>query len=384
MTIWIVPTRQGGMGSVVDDSLPGNKGMDQMAQQYGWIDSQSTQGQLLVTQAGILQPGSNTPNGLNSSDPNVANLWKQQQQMQQQQSTTPPPTTPPTTPQIPGPPSVAPGVPPPPGALPPPPSNIDPTTLPPPGGMMGGQLPPTVPGGFLQPRTGGPPQLLAGGPPTGLTGTNPDESIINSTAAQQYNQSQNFIAQDAAARAAARSQLAQALTGQAESQFKFNLPSTLEDLNANHLLNSTALEQEIGRQQAQIAADVAGQTGVLGAQDIATTSAQRAAALGSLQSTDIAGINRNFSLADFQKQADLAQQLGAQAAPQVGGGKGAVGTTLSGIGSLAPLVGVATGNPLLGLGASLAANIGGNQVATGPGGIPVNRGQTANYSGGGK
>jgi hypothetical protein len=188
------------------------------------------------------------------------------------------------------------------------------------------------------PITGKP---IPGGPPTGLTGNNPDQGIINATGQQQYGQTQQFIAQDADARAVARSALAKALTGQLEDQFKFSLPGTLEDLNAGHLLTSSALPQEIARQQGNIAAQVAGQTGVLGAQDIATTSAQRAAALQNLQGFGTAGINRNFSLADFEKQSQLAQTLGAQAAPQVGGGKGAVGTGLSGLGVAAPLAGLA-------------------------------------------
>lgn len=237
-------------------------------------------------------------------------------------------------------------------------------------------------------------------------------------AQQQYEQSQGFIGQDANSRAAARQQLANALTQQGQAVFQQGLPQTEEMLNAQHLLNGSGLGQEIARQQGNLATNITNQVGTLGANDINLASQQRAAALaqfqggqsqalsglqgtqqgaqsglggaltqslggeqglqqaalsglasGSSQSLaqllasqsqglqqaqgmnaqgvqtqqaqQNAGLNRNFSLQDFQRQGALAQQLGAMSAPQVGNGKGAAGTALGGVGALAPIASLA-------------------------------------------
>lgn len=219
---------------------------------------------------------------------------------------------------------------------------------------------------------------------------------IEDLASKLYGQNQDFISSDLASRATGRDALAQMLTQQAQQSFQQTLPQTAEDYNSGHLLNSSGYGNEVARQQSNLAAQIASSLGIAGLSDIGYGSTEKAQALAQLQgmntnalqtgqSFDTAALNRGFSLADFDKQAQLSQQLGALSAPQVGGGKGAAGSVLSGIGSLAPLAGAAFGGPggaIAGAGlGSLVANTGGDQVAM-VNGMPVTRGQTANYSGG--
>lgn len=191
---------------------------------------------------------------------------------------------------------------------------------------------------------------------------------------KQYDQTTDFIQRDTNQRSEDRQRLAEALTKQNQAVFQQGLPATEETLNAQHLLNGSGLGQEIARQQGNIATNIANQVGTAGAEDYRTAAQQRAGALQGLQgsqsqalgTTQAGGTNalsRGFSLEDFINQANIAQSIGAQAAPQVGGGKGQTGALLSGVGSLAPLAGMAMGGPAggaAGKAASRALNAPGN------------------------
>lgn len=203
-------------------------------------------------------------------------------------------------------------------------------------------VPPSATGGPLPPL---PPFPPATAPTADTTGTQ-DRASIEAEGVRQQQQTlaainQNFPQQQQ----------------YAAETFQRMLPQLAEDYNAHHLLNSTGYQQEAARQAAYLAQDLSSQR-----------SNQIAQALTGAQGFQTAGLNRTFSLADFQRQAQLAQQLGAQAAPQVGSGKGAVGTTLGGIGALAPLVG-AFGGPagvMAGYGVNRAtAGVNGRQSAGG-------------------
>lgn len=95
------------------------------------------------------------------------------------------------------------------------------------------------------------------------------------------------------------------------------IPGIEEKLNSQHLLNSTALQQELGRQQAELTQQIA------------------IPALQALHGTQQGALGRGLSLEDFINQANIAKTIGAQTAPQVGNGKGQTGALLSGIGSIA-------------------------------------------------
>lgn len=143
------------------------------------------------------------------------------------------------------------------------------------------------------------------------------------------------------------------------NQIQQENPLIMEKLNANHVLDSSAYPQEIARQQEYLTQNL--QLPAL--QQLQGTQSQ---GLATTQGAGQAGLGRQFSLEDFINQANVAKTIGAQAAPQVGNGKGQTGTLLSGIGATAPLLTAAKG---LGkgagaAGAGAAASMGAPALAT--------------------
>lgn len=198
----------------------------------------------------------------------------------------------------------------------------------------------SVPGPFtLDPR------LLAG-----------DQAAITGEGQRQFDATNNFVGQDQEARAAGRQKLAEALTKQGQDVFKQGLPGIEETLNAQHLLNGSGLGQEIGRQQGNLATNIANQVGVQGAQDIDLASQQRAAALQGLQGFQTGSLQRGLSLEDQINNANISKTIGQVFAPQPPSGKQNFGTVAQGVGALAPWAKVASkagataaGAPPLGL-----------------------------------
>jgi len=88
-------------------------------------------------------------------------------------------------------------------------------------------------------------------------------------------------------------------------------PDIEEGLNSQHLLNSSALHQELGRQASNLAQDVASQR----------ANAIQSALTGK-QGFETGALQRGLSLEDFVNQANVAKSIGAQMAPQVSNGKG--------------------------------------------------------------
>lgn len=177
-----------------------------------------------------------------------------------------------------------------------------------------------------------------------------DRAAISDLGKRQFDDTTGFINQDQTDRATARQKLADALTQQAASSFKLNLPGIEEDLNARHLLNGSGLGQEIGRQQGQIASDIVNQVGIQGAQDIDLASQQRSSALTGRQGFETGALQRGLSLEDFINQANVAKSIGAQMAPQVSNGKG---TAVAGLGA-----GAAAGAPFGPWGSAIGGGLG--------------------------
>lgn len=181
-----------------------------------------------------------------------------------------------------------------------------------------------------------------------------DKSAIQNLGESQDAQNQQYITQDASDRSSARDKLSQLLTQQAQQSFAQTLPQTAEDYNAGHLLNSSGYGNEVARQQANLAAQIANRVALQGVSDIDRQSQLKQGALQNLQGFGQSGLGRQLSLEDFVNSANVAKTIGAQAAPQVSNGKGQTGALLSGVGSLAPLAGLAMGGPV-GAGAGKAA-----------------------------
>jgi len=170
-----------------------------------------------------------------------------------------------------------------------------------------------------------------------------DQDAINALGSQQREATDAYSLTDQAKRSAGRDALAAALTKQSQEYFKQALPETEETLNAQHLLNGSGLGQEIARQQGNLAANIANQVGVQGANDMNRASDLSLMGLQQQQGAQTNALSRGFSLNDFINQANVAKAIGAQAAPQVGNGKGQTGTLLSGIGATAPLISAVKG-----------------------------------------
>lgn len=102
-------------------------------------------------------------------------------------------------------------------------------------------------------------------------------------------------------------------------------PGIEEDLNARHLLNSSALPQELGRQASYLANDVASQA-----------AQQKQAALTGLQGFQTGALQRGLSLEDFINQANVSKQIGAAFTPQAPTGKQNFATGAQGVAALAP------------------------------------------------
>lgn len=180
-----------------------------------------------------------------------------------------------------------------------------------------------------------------------------DQAKIETEGQRQNQQMQDFITGDAATRASARDQLAQLLTQKAQQSFSETLPQTAEDYNSHHLLNSSGYGNEVARQQANLASQIANQVGMQGFSDIDLQSRQKQAALGGMQSFQTAGLNRGFNLDDFVRQGNLAREIGAASTPKVGNGKG-VGTGIAGAGT-----GAAIGTQILpGWGTAIGGGLG--------------------------
>lgn len=117
------------------------------------------------------------------------------------------------------------------------------------------------------------------------------------------------------------------------------LPGVYEDMNARHLLNSSATGQEVGRQASNLAQDLASQRG----------NAIQAALTGK-QGFQTGALQRGLSMEDFVNQANVAKTIGAQMAPQPSNGKG---TAVAGLGA-----GAAAGAPFGPWGSAAGAGLG--------------------------
>lgn len=144
-----------------------------------------------------------------------------------------------------------------------------------------------------------------GSGPSGPFGIDPaqsgiDQAAINNLGQEQYKQTLGGIADTSAARI----QRAKDLFGQM-------LPGIAENTQAAHLYDSSGYGQEVGRQQANIASEIAAQE-----------AQQRLGALQGMQGFQTGALQRGLSLEDFTNSANVAKAIGATNAPQVPSGKG--------------------------------------------------------------
>lgn len=141
-----------------------------------------------------------------------------------------------------------------------------------------------------------------------------DENAIKTLGGQQYNETIKAIGDNAGEQEKYAADLIQR-----------RLPGVYEDLNARHLLQSSALPQEIARELNQSSQDLASKV-----------STQKMGALQGAQGYGTSALQRRLGLEDFVNQANVAKTIGAQMAPQPPSGKQNFGTVASGVGALSP------------------------------------------------
>lgn len=116
-----------------------------------------------------------------------------------------------------------------------------------------------------------------------------------------------------------------AQTQRAADIMKQTLPDIAENAQAAHLYDSTGYGQEVARQQAQLASQVA-----------SNAAQEKLQALQGRQGFETGALQRGQSLEDFINQANVAKTIGAQMAPLPPSGKQNFGTVAQGVGALAP------------------------------------------------
>lgn len=116
------------------------------------------------------------------------------------------------------------------------------------------------------------------------------------------------------------------LSKESDRQFSLSQPGIYEDLNSRGLLNSSALGESLAREKGNLE----------GQRQFALGNAELGG-LDAIRQMQTAGLQRQFSLQDFQSQSDLARQIAdmqSQGQPQGGNGlAGALAGGLSGAGT---------------------------------------------------
>jgi hypothetical protein len=213
--------------------------------------------------------------------------------------------------------------------------------------------------GNVTPAQGTPGTITPRSPNTPAAPPGPtDQQQIENEATREKQQGLDVLGQQRDIRQGVLSSLGDVLGKHADAQFAYNYPDLKEGLQANGTFTSqSALANAVARERANLLApqlSALSQYG-LGAND------QYASGLGTIlgqqQELQQGGLQRKFSLADYEKQSQLAREIGAQMVPNTpspflgalsGAGQGAL--------AAAPIW---ASNPALGAGLTLAGAVGG-------------------------
>ncbi len=182
-----------------------------------------------------------------------------------------------------------------------------------------------------------------------------DQSIIEAEARRQEEQQRRAFEAARALREQQLGALETSLIEQQQRQFGEFVPQAADILQTRGLLQTSELENVLGREQARLT----GQTSDILAQARLGATDEEIGRIDEIlrarQGLQQAGLERRFSIQDFERQASLARQIGSQATPQVGGGKGSrLGAGLTGA-----VGGASAGAAGGGLGAALGGIAGG-------------------------
>lgn len=239
-----------------------------------------------------------------------------------------------------------------------------PQVLPPIG--PGGQQPGTPPGTITQvPDPANPGKMinvpLVGDPLQNSVPKMIDQSVIEQEGLRQSEQNRLAFEAERAIRGQRLKDTAAFLSSEEDRKFGEAQPGIYEDLNKRGLLRSTGLGDALAREKAKLSGESAA---VLAQQGLSDRDAEVGGIkdiLAKSQQFQTSGLERRFTLEDFNREADMAKALGAQYAPQVKGGKSVLGGILAGAGAGAS-AGSSMGPVGTGIGAVLGAATGGSKA----------------------
>lgn len=147
-------------------------------------------------------------------------------------------------------------------------------------------------------------------------GFDEDRFQIEKEAVRQRRQGEALLGEAEDIRRGRLGELRNLLAGEEERIFSLDTPGIQEDLQRQGLLRSSGLGEALGRRRLELSG--ARET-VLGSQALSDRDADiqmRQALLAGQLGFQTAGLEREFTTADFRREANLARQLGALAAPQ--------------------------------------------------------------------
>lgn len=196
---------------------------------------------------------------------------------------------------------------------------------------------------------------LVGDPLKSSVSKVPDQLTIEQEATRQAEQQRQAYEAQNALSTQRMAQLKDLLTQQEDQQFNENKTGIYEDLNSRGLLRSSELGAALGREKAKLAATTNNQLSQTALSDTDRQVKAISDILAQQQSFQTSGLERRFTLEDFNREASLSQQLGSQYAPQVKGGSSVLSGVLGGAGSGA-MAGKTIGGPW---GAGIGAVLGG-------------------------
>lgn len=161
-----------------------------------------------------------------------------------------------------------------------------------------------------------------------------DQSVIEAEAARQAEQSRQAFEAEKSIRSSRLTDLAALLTKEEDRKLNLEQPGIYEDLNTRGLLRSSGLGEALAREKSKLAGESAN---VLATQGLTDRDAEISGIqdiLARTQQFQTSGLERKFTIEDFNREAETARALGSQYAPQVKGGnsvlQGVLGSAASG------------------------------------------------------
>ena len=315
------PTPTNGPGSVVQPGVPGSPATPLTPGQNGGPATTPGGGVVIPvpgTAPAPVPPGTPAPTDVNAPQPGVA----------------PAPTP------------TAPGV-------------LQPTTI-----VPGSTPPPYTPGapvtGVIDPTTGQPIGVpVVGDPLANSVPKQADQSTIEQEGLREEEQDRQAYEATNALQTSNLQSLQSLLTAQDNNQFNVDSPGIYESLNANGLLRSSGLGEALARERSKLSTASDQQ---IAQQALAYSNAdvgQIQDILNKTQAFQQSGLERNFTLADYNNEVATAKSLGSTTAPTIAPSGSVLGGVLSGA-TAGGTIGATAGGPVAaGVGAVLGGVAGG-------------------------